>query len=168
MQSEYVQAREKLATVVVSHVPVVRYDFRPKAIYIALMVRRIIQAMHDETVVDDKDYCMCCSVLQRVAACCSVLQCVARCCRVLQGGNARRMWHCTTKLLSTIKITVCVAACCSVLQRVAVCCSVLQGGNARRRMWHYTTKLLSTMETIVCVAVCCSVLQCVAVCCSVL
>ena len=37
------EAREKLATVVVSHVPVVRYDFRPKAIYIALMVRRIIQ-----------------------------------------------------------------------------------------------------------------------------
>jgi DNA-directed RNA polymerase III subunit RPC2 len=50
------EAREKLATVVVSHVPVVRYDFRPKAIYVALMVRRIIQAMYDETVIDDKDY----------------------------------------------------------------------------------------------------------------
>jgi DNA-directed RNA polymerase III subunit RPC2 len=37
------EAREKLATVVVSHVPVIKYDFRPKAIYIALMVRRIIQ-----------------------------------------------------------------------------------------------------------------------------
>mmetsp|Transcript_43794 Transcript_43794/g.105889 ORF Transcript_43794/g.105889 Transcript_43794/m.105889 type:complete len:1171 (+) Transcript_43794:84-3596(+) len=50
------EAREKLATVVVSHVPVVRYDFRPKAIYVCLMLRRIILAMHDETVLDDKDY----------------------------------------------------------------------------------------------------------------
>jgi DNA-directed RNA polymerase III subunit RPC2 len=30
--------------------------FFSKAIHIALMVRRIIQAMYDETVVDDKDY----------------------------------------------------------------------------------------------------------------
>ena len=50
------EAREKLATVVVSHVPVVRYDFRPKCIYICLMLRRIILAMHDEAVMDDKDY----------------------------------------------------------------------------------------------------------------
>ena len=33
-----------------------RYDFRPKAIYVCLMVRRIILAMHDETLMDDKDY----------------------------------------------------------------------------------------------------------------
>eukprot|EP00961_Rhodomonas_salina_P152497 2052435-Rhodomonas_salina.1 len=33
-----------------------RYDFRPKSIYICLMLRRIILAMHDETVMDDKDY----------------------------------------------------------------------------------------------------------------
>jgi len=50
------EAREKLATVVVSHVPVVRYDFRPKAIYVGLMLRRIILAMHDASVMDDKDY----------------------------------------------------------------------------------------------------------------
>ena len=43
--------------------------------------------------------CLCCSVLQRVAACCSMLQCVAVCCSVLQIG----------------------AACCSVLQCVATC-----------------------------------------------
>jgi len=48
--------------------------------------------------------CICCSVLQRVAACCSVLQCVVVYCSVL---------HCVT-------------VCCSVLQCVAVCCSVSQ------------------------------------------
>jgi len=168
MQSEYVQAREKLATVVVSHVPVVRYDFRPKAIYIALMVRRIIQAMHDETVVDDKDYCMCCSVLQRVAACCSVLQRVAVRCEVLQGVAG---WQCTTHVAlhdETVVDDQDYCMCCSVLQRVAACCSVLQCVAG----WQCTTTHVALHdETVVddgddCM--CCSVLQCIAVCCSVL
>ena len=40
----------------VGHVDVVNYDFRPKYIYLALMIRMIIQAQHDSSALDDKDY----------------------------------------------------------------------------------------------------------------
>ncbi|KAL6041665.1 DNA-directed RNA polymerase III subunit RPC2 [Balamuthia mandrillaris] len=50
------EARDVLASVVLSHVPVVNYDFRLKAIYVAQMVRRIIMAMNDSSTLDDKDY----------------------------------------------------------------------------------------------------------------
>ena len=49
-------------------------------------------------------WCLCCSMLQHVAACCSMLQHVAAFCSMLQ----------------------CIAVCCSVLQCVAVYYSVLQ------------------------------------------
>ena len=39
-----------------SHVPVKDYDFRLKAIYVALMVRRIVLGMRDPSTLDDKDY----------------------------------------------------------------------------------------------------------------
>lgn len=50
------EAIEVLATVVLAHVPVEDLNFRPKAIYIAVMVRRVLMAMADPTSVDDRDY----------------------------------------------------------------------------------------------------------------
>ena len=42
MMSKVDEARNVLATVVLNHVPVVRFNFRSKAIYIGHMVRRIL------------------------------------------------------------------------------------------------------------------------------
>lgn len=50
------EAIEVLATVVLAHVPVEDLNFRPKAIYIAVMVRRVLAAMMDPKSVDDRDY----------------------------------------------------------------------------------------------------------------
>jgi DNA-directed RNA polymerase III subunit RPC2 len=50
------EARDLLANVVLSHVPVEEYDFRAKVIYLAIMVRRIILAGVDPSTIDDKDY----------------------------------------------------------------------------------------------------------------
>ncbi|RUP47964.1 DNA-directed RNA polymerase III subunit RPC2 [Jimgerdemannia flammicorona] len=50
------EALEILATVVLAHVPVEDLNFREKAIYIAMMVRRVLQATDNEALVDDRDY----------------------------------------------------------------------------------------------------------------
>ncbi|TFK47216.1 beta and beta-prime subunits of DNA dependent RNA-polymerase [Heliocybe sulcata] len=50
------EALEALATIVLAHVPVVGLDFRSKAIFVATMTRRVLMAMHDEKMVDDRDY----------------------------------------------------------------------------------------------------------------
>ncbi|MCJ1307224.1 DNA-directed RNA polymerase III core subunit ret1 [Agyrium rufum] len=50
------EALEALASIIVTHVPVVGMDFRPKALYIAFMVRRVLMANHDPSLVDDRDY----------------------------------------------------------------------------------------------------------------
>ncbi|SOV08039.1 probable DNA-directed RNA polymerase III, 130 KD subunit [Ustilago sp. UG-2017a] len=50
------EALDVLATVIMAHVPVERLNFRPKAIYIASMARRVLVAMQDEKKVDDRDY----------------------------------------------------------------------------------------------------------------
>ncbi|OBT67980.1 DNA-directed RNA polymerase III subunit C2 [Pseudogymnoascus sp. 23342-1-I1] len=47
---------EALANIVITHVPVVGLDFRPKALYVCFMVRRVLMAMHDPKLVDDRDY----------------------------------------------------------------------------------------------------------------
>jgi DNA-directed RNA polymerase III subunit RPC2 len=50
------EAMEALATIVLAHVEVKGMDFRHKAIYIATMTRRVLMAMADEKLVDDRDY----------------------------------------------------------------------------------------------------------------
>ncbi|EAU87529.2 DNA-directed RNA polymerase [Coprinopsis cinerea okayama7 len=50
------EALEALATIVLAHVPVQGLDFRAKAIFVATMTRRVLMAMDDESMVDDRDY----------------------------------------------------------------------------------------------------------------
>ncbi|XP_065164885.1 LOW QUALITY PROTEIN: DNA-directed RNA polymerase III subunit RPC2-like [Atheta coriaria] len=50
------EARELLATTVLAHVPVSEFNFKCKAIYLALMLKRVIEAQTDRTLLDDKDY----------------------------------------------------------------------------------------------------------------
>jgi len=49
-------ARDMLMKTVLAHVPVVNYNFKMKALYLALMVRRIIEAEGDSEALDDRDY----------------------------------------------------------------------------------------------------------------
>ena len=49
-------ARDVLANTVLAHVPVENFNYKMKAVYMALMVRRIIEAQSDESLVDDRDY----------------------------------------------------------------------------------------------------------------
>ncbi len=49
-------ALDKLAHTIIPHVPVKGMNFRPKALYIAFMARRVLMAMHDPKLVDDRDY----------------------------------------------------------------------------------------------------------------
>ena len=50
------EAREVLANVVLSHVPVKNFDFRPKCIYIGHVMRRILLVSVGKAKLDDKDY----------------------------------------------------------------------------------------------------------------
>jgi DNA-directed RNA polymerase III subunit RPC2 len=50
------EAREVLANVVLSHVPVENFDFRAKAVYIGHIVRRVIMVHLKKMPFDDKDY----------------------------------------------------------------------------------------------------------------
>lgn len=50
------EARDVLVGLVLAHVPVVAFDFRPKCTYLAVMIRRILTAQLDPTTIDDKDY----------------------------------------------------------------------------------------------------------------
>lgn len=50
------EARDVLVGLVLAHVPVVAFDFRPKCTYLAVMIRRILTAQLDPATVDDKDY----------------------------------------------------------------------------------------------------------------
>lgn len=50
------EARELLSSVILAHVPVTAFNFRPKYIYIALMIRRVITAMYEPVTIDDRDY----------------------------------------------------------------------------------------------------------------
>ncbi|CAO1635149.1 unnamed protein product [Jaminaea pallidilutea] len=50
------EALEALANLIMAHVEVKDLNFRPKAIYVAVMVRRVLMCMQDESMVDDRDY----------------------------------------------------------------------------------------------------------------
>ncbi|KAL9090271.1 MAG: hypothetical protein Q9159_002076 [Coniocarpon cinnabarinum] len=50
------EALEALASIILTHVPVEDLNFRHKALYVAFMVRRVLAAMHDPRLVDDRDY----------------------------------------------------------------------------------------------------------------
>ena len=50
------EARDILAQVILNHIPVVRFDLKLKCIYIARMLRRIVQAAKDPSHLSDKDY----------------------------------------------------------------------------------------------------------------
>lgn len=50
------EAIEALSTIVLAHVPVDNCNFRPKAIYVATMARRVVMAMRNDKNVDDRDY----------------------------------------------------------------------------------------------------------------
>ncbi len=49
-------ARDLLASVVLSHIPVKQFNFWEKCVFISQMLRRIISAADDPAAVDDKDY----------------------------------------------------------------------------------------------------------------
>jgi len=46
-----------LANVVLSHVPMEGFNFRPKAIYMGHIIRRVLNAEYNRELLDDKDYC---------------------------------------------------------------------------------------------------------------
>lgn len=50
------EAREILANVTLSHIPVVNFDFRAKCIYIGHIVRRVVMVHLGKAPLDDKDY----------------------------------------------------------------------------------------------------------------
>ena len=50
------EALEALISVIITHVPVHAMNFRPKCLYVAYMVRRVLMANHDKKLVDDRDY----------------------------------------------------------------------------------------------------------------
>ncbi|KAL6944997.1 DNA-directed RNA polymerase III core subunit ret1 [Hanseniaspora vineae] len=47
---------EAIATTVIAHLTAENLDFREKALYVALMTRRVVMAMNDPKMVDDRDY----------------------------------------------------------------------------------------------------------------
>jgi len=50
------EAREFISDFILAHVPVINDNYRPKIMYIAVMARRVLMAMKDPTLVDDRDY----------------------------------------------------------------------------------------------------------------
>lgn len=50
------EAIHTLASTIIANVPVQGMDFRAKALYVAFMVKRVLMAMHDPNLVDDRDY----------------------------------------------------------------------------------------------------------------
>ncbi|KAI1639400.1 RNA polymerase Rpb2 [Biscogniauxia mediterranea] len=47
---------DALANIIIAHIPVEGLDFYPKAIYVALMVRRVLMAHYNPKLVDDRDF----------------------------------------------------------------------------------------------------------------
>ncbi|KAL2205216.1 DNA-directed RNA polymerase III 130 kDa polypeptide [Sarocladium strictum] len=47
---------DALANIIIAHVPIEGLDFYPKAIYVAMMTRRVLIAAHNPKLVDDRDF----------------------------------------------------------------------------------------------------------------
>ncbi|KAI1329304.1 RNA polymerase Rpb2 [Xylariaceae sp. FL0255] len=47
---------DALANIIIAHIPVEGLDFYPKAIYVAMMTRRVLMARHNPKLVDDRDF----------------------------------------------------------------------------------------------------------------
>lgn len=50
------EARDLLSTTILAHIPVENFNFKIKAVYVALMIRRIMAAEVNEAAMDDRDY----------------------------------------------------------------------------------------------------------------
>jgi DNA-directed RNA polymerase III subunit RPC2 len=50
------EALEAISSVIVTHVAVEGLNFRPKAMYVAYMARRVLMAKHDANLIDDRDF----------------------------------------------------------------------------------------------------------------
>ncbi|KAI0181970.1 beta and beta-prime subunits of DNA dependent RNA-polymerase [Hypoxylon sp. FL1284] len=55
-RSSIEEGLDALANIIIAHIPVEGLDFYPKAIYIALMVRRVLMAHRNPQLVDDRDF----------------------------------------------------------------------------------------------------------------
>eukprot|EP00879_Flechtneria_rotunda_P016899 GHRR01017690.1.p1 GENE.GHRR01017690.1~~GHRR01017690.1.p1 ORF type:complete len:405 (+),score=105.87 GHRR01017690.1:321-1535(+) len=55
-KSKVDEARDVLANVVLCHVPVVRYNYAQKVLFVAVMIRRVMYAQLDSSFIDDRDY----------------------------------------------------------------------------------------------------------------
>lgn len=55
-KSQIESVKELLATTVVAHIPVIKDDYKAKALYICQMVRRFIKAINNPEFIDDRDY----------------------------------------------------------------------------------------------------------------
>ena len=47
---------ETLSSILIAHVPVIRGNYHPKALFLALMTKKLINAIKDGNKIDDKDY----------------------------------------------------------------------------------------------------------------
>eukprot|EP01038_Epipyxis_sp_PR26KG_P009030 gene9030-12176_t len=54
--SNVAEAMEVLANAVLNHVPVEKFNFRAKVIYVTHIIRRVLFTVRDRTLLDDKDY----------------------------------------------------------------------------------------------------------------
>lgn len=55
-KSKVDEASDVLVGVVLAHIPVENFNYRMKCVYLALMIRRVIQAQQDVVRIDDRDY----------------------------------------------------------------------------------------------------------------
>ncbi|KAH6657687.1 DNA-directed RNA polymerase III subunit RPC2 [Truncatella angustata] len=55
-RSNVEEGLDALANIIIAHIPVEGLDFFPKAMYVALMTRRVLMAHYDPKLVDDRDF----------------------------------------------------------------------------------------------------------------